>query len=52
MPQNKILLTETINKIDQVENFTNLKKVIEHYLMLKQKYGMESVSMQEMGEIA
>ncbi len=36
--------------IDQVENFTNLKKVIEHYLILKKEYGMESVSMQELGE--
>ncbi len=36
--------------VDQVENFTNLKKVIEHYLLLKNEYGMESLSMQELGE--
>lgn len=38
--------------INQVENFTNLKKILEHYTMLKKTYAMESVSMYELGEIA
>jgi hypothetical protein len=38
--------------VDQAQNFTNLKKIIDHYLALKHKYGMESVSMGELYEIA
>lgn len=38
--------------IDQVENFTNLKKVIDHFLVLKKEYGMESCTMNELAEKA
>lgn len=36
--------------IDQTENFANLQTIINHYLLLKKQYGMESVSMEELGE--
>ncbi|HEX4799408.1 MAG TPA: polysaccharide deacetylase [Candidatus Paceibacterota bacterium] len=33
--------------IDQIENFTTLKKIIDHYIALKHAYGMESLTMTE-----
>lgn len=33
--------------IDQTENFGNLMKVLDHYLTLKKRYGMESLTMEE-----
>lgn len=37
--------------INQTENFDTLKKIINHYLILKREYGMQSVSMNELYEI-
>ena len=37
--------------INHAQNFTNLKKIIDHYLWLKKKYDMQSVSMNELEKI-